>query len=156
MFFNADISAQQTIAPSIKWKIAAELPPEKGKDVSIGVAGPLTGVHNDVLIVAGGANFPDGLPWNGGKKKYQDEIFVVQQKRKGKFQWLDTKAFNLPVATAYGANVIQNEELCIWAAKMKTRFPKLLFYCNGTNNQKKLRLEIYPIYLFRLQMLRRL
>lgn len=105
MFFNAEISAQQAIVLSIKWTIAAQLPPENGRDISIGVAGPLTGIHNGALIIAGGANFPDAMPWSGGKKKYHDEIFVLKQKRNGNCQWLDTRAFKLPAATAYGANI---------------------------------------------------
>jgi len=144
MFFNADISAQQTIAPSIKWKIAAELPPEKGKDVSIGVAGPLTGVHNDVLIVAGGANFPDGLPWNGGKKKYQDEIFVLQQKRKGNFQWLDTKAFNLPVATAYGANVNTEQGIAYLGGENESGISKAAFLLQWNKQSEKVEIRNLP------------
>lgn len=105
MSVHAEILAQQPGLSSIKWKIAAQLPPVIGETVSIGLAGPLTGVTNDVLIIAGGANFPDGLPWNGGKKKYHDDIFVLQHKKNGKFHWLDTKAQKLTDATAYGANV---------------------------------------------------
>ncbi|MCC7378652.1 MAG: hypothetical protein IT255_04785 [Chitinophagaceae bacterium] len=81
MSVHAETLAQQPVVSSVKWKIAAQLPPTNGETVSIGLAGPLTGVTNDVLIVAGGANFPDGLPWNGGKKKYHNDIFVLQLKR---------------------------------------------------------------------------
>jgi N-acetylneuraminic acid mutarotase len=48
-----------------------------------GVAGPVVGVHEDVLITAGGANFPDGLPWHPTKdgavshKKYWSDIHVM-------------------------------------------------------------------------------
>lgn len=48
---------------------------------SIGVAGPFAGVHEEVLIVAGGANFPEGVPWRptaSGKKSpktYHDRIY---------------------------------------------------------------------------------
>lgn len=105
MSVHAEILAQNPGLSSIKWKIAAQLPPANGETVSLGLAGPLTGVTNDVLIVAGGANFPDGLPWNGGKKKYHDDIFVLQHKKNGKFHWLDTKSQKLTAATAYGANV---------------------------------------------------
>ena len=33
-----------------------------------GVGGPNAGVHNGALIVAGGANFPNGPPWQVGDK----------------------------------------------------------------------------------------
>ena len=39
---------------SIKWKSAAVLPASKGQSKSLGFAGPINGVNNNVLIVAGG------------------------------------------------------------------------------------------------------
>ncbi len=144
MFFNAEISAQQAIAPSIKWKIAAQLPPENGKDISIGVAGPLIGVHNGVLIVAGGANFPDGLPWNGGKKKYQDEIFVLQQKRKGKFQWLDTRTFTLPFPTAYGANVNTEHGIVYLGGENENGISKAAFLLQWNKQLEKVEIKNLP------------
>jgi len=36
----------------------------------MGVAGPLAGVDRGMLLVGGGCNFPDSMPWAGGKKKY--------------------------------------------------------------------------------------
>ncbi len=42
-----------------------------------GVAGVLAGMQDEVLIAAGGANFPDLPPWEGGVKKTYDEIFVL-------------------------------------------------------------------------------
>jgi len=37
-----------------------------------GMAGIIAGAHGGVLIAAGGANFPDKMPWDGGKKIYYD------------------------------------------------------------------------------------
>ena len=144
MFFNAEISAQQAIAPSIKWKIAAQLPAENGRDISIGVAGPLTGVHNDVLIVGGGANFPNAMPWDGGKKKYQNDIFVLQQKRKGKFQWLDSKAFKLPLATAYGANVNTEQGIVYLGGENEKGILKAAFLLQWNKESEKIEINNLP------------
>ncbi len=45
---------------------------------AIGVAGPLVGIHNDTLIVAGGANFaePDHPQLWDLPKKYHDQIWA--------------------------------------------------------------------------------
>lgn len=61
----------------IEWSIAVSLPSEDGIKEQPGVAGPVAGIINDKLIVAGGANFPDGMPWRGAKKIYHDEIYVL-------------------------------------------------------------------------------
>ncbi len=47
-----------------EWKELSELPPIPGKKIQLGLAGAFAGVHKDALIVDGGANFPDGLPWS--------------------------------------------------------------------------------------------
>ncbi len=58
----------------LSWKALPDVP---GK---LGVAGPFAGVHNKALIVAGGANFPEGEPWrvtadgDNSPKVYYDKI----------------------------------------------------------------------------------
>jgi N-acetylneuraminic acid mutarotase len=51
-----------------KWKIVAKLPVERGQQKALGFAGPVAGVHENVMIIAGGANFPDSMPWQNGRK----------------------------------------------------------------------------------------
>ena len=75
---NRVIYKQETIE-KIEWSVAAELPSEDGVREQPGLAGPVTGIIRDRLIVAGGANFPDGLPWNGAKKVYHDEVYVFEK-----------------------------------------------------------------------------
>ncbi len=51
----------------IDWKELSSLNEINGKP-SLGYAGPVTGIINNHLIIGGGANFPDSMPWLGGKK----------------------------------------------------------------------------------------
>jgi N-acetylneuraminic acid mutarotase len=65
--------------PALSWATLAPLPDP------LGVAGPFAGVAaatNDaadggVLVVAGGANFPDRPPWDGGTKTWQAAVYVL-------------------------------------------------------------------------------
>jgi N-acetylneuraminic acid mutarotase len=83
-----------------------ELPPLPDK---LGVAGAFAGVSGDALIVAGGANFPDKPPWEGGTKKWHDEIYVLSY---GTTNWLT--GFKLPRPLAYGLSVpFDGGVLCI-------------------------------------------
>lgn len=102
MALSTVLPAQKKQVQSVNWCIAATLPAAKGNDTSLGFAGPVAGVHNHVLFVGGGANFPDSMPWLGGKKKYYDEVYVYF-KRKGKIT-LYEKTFSLPATIAYPAN----------------------------------------------------
>lgn len=112
MLITDAIQAQQTSA--IHWKKVAELPASNGQAKALGLAGPVTGVHNDVLIVAGGANFPNGMPWMGGKKEYYDAVYVLQKNSNDKFSLVPTKPLHLKQNLAYSANItLPNGIVCV-------------------------------------------
>lgn len=102
MFFTVSTYAQKAKGKAMQWKIAAQLPALSGQPKSLGFAGPVAGAHGNILVVAGGANFPDAMPWNGGKKKYYDDVFVYVKNKKAIA--LYKKTFKLPSSIAYSAN----------------------------------------------------
>lgn len=102
MFFTVATYAQKAKGKAMQWEIAAELPALNGKATALGVAGPVAGVHDNKLIVGGGANFPDSMPWLGGKKKYYDDVFVFE-KRGNSLSLLSIKV-KLSLSIAYSAN----------------------------------------------------
>lgn len=102
MLFASPVFAQKNNNPSFRWEIANELPAGNGQAVSLGVAGPVTGVYNKYFIVAGGANFPAGMPWEGGAKKYDDRICLYSQERRQ--LKLKTTEYTLPQPVAYAAS----------------------------------------------------
>lgn len=81
-------------APCGEWRRLPDYP------LAPGVACPLAGMHGEVLIAAGGANFPDRPPWEGGSKKTYDEIFALPA---GATAW--QPAGRLPEPRAYAATV---------------------------------------------------
>ena len=93
----------ESSAKTFSWDALAVLPNE------LGVAGPFAGVHNDALIVAGGANFPKPI-WISDKAWY-DDIYVLQ-KDGDDYQWLD--GGKLPKQIGYGGAVSTKDGvLCI-------------------------------------------
>ena len=66
----------------------------------LGVAAPFAGVSGGALVVAGGANFPDRMPWDGGKKVWHDKVWVLD---KPDGTWRE--AGKLPRPLAYGVSV---------------------------------------------------
>ena len=83
------------------------LPAKANDSVSFGYAGMMGGAHNEVILAAGGANFPDGLPWEGGPKVYSDAIYLFEN---GQWRLSDQK---LPHPLAYGASVSIPEGILI-------------------------------------------
>ncbi len=90
--------AQKGDGCCLKWETAAQL--MNGDRPSLGFAGMIAGVHKDALIVAGGANFPEALPWQGGKKYYSTEIRVLEKSRTG-YTWNIHVKTLLPFPIAY-------------------------------------------------------
>lgn len=86
----------------MQWKVESNLPPENGKLVATGFAGPVTGLLENYFFVGGGANFPESMPWNGGPKKYYNQLLVYAIK--GEKLELLKKQFNLPNNIAYAAS----------------------------------------------------
>ena len=82
---------------SLRWEIFTNL---TGSEHGIGLAGPVTGIVGEFLMVGGGANFPDALPWEGGKKVYHDEASLFSLKDSAQIP----VSVKLPYPLAYPAN----------------------------------------------------
>ncbi|MFM1794003.1 MAG: hypothetical protein RL642_388, partial [Bacteroidota bacterium] len=101
----------------LHWQVAAKLP-STPKDYAFGVAGAIGGVHNNVLLIGGGANFPNEKPWEGGKKKYYNHLFVYH--------------LGLPNITAHSF-VFALPEPIAYSAVCST--PHGIFYAGGENEE---------------------
>ena len=103
---------------ALQWGSLPPLRPARGKEVQPGLAGAFAGVHNNALILAGGANFPDGLPWvklpdgSNPKKIYHTDIYVLL-KDGDKYTWVNSDV-KLPNGYSYGVSIATDDGLiCI-------------------------------------------
>lgn len=96
---TTDALSQKKAVNHVQWKKAAQLQNADGS-ISLGFAGAINGITNDVLIVSGGANFQDKMPWEGGKKHYSKEIHVLQ-KCNDTYSWNKNVRSTLPEPIAY-------------------------------------------------------
>ena len=74
------VSLGNTNPSNFDWKQLPEFPAFGNQTKANGVTGAFSGVHNDVLIVAGGANF-DEPKWETNKSWHND-IFVLEKDAK--------------------------------------------------------------------------
>lgn len=106
IFFSGTLcSSSKAQEQQLEWKPLPDLPSR------LGVAGPFVGVQNseqkaseEVLLVAGGANFPEPV-WENGKA-WHDDIFAMT-KEGDSYQWQSVGKLSQPVG--YGANVSTRE-----------------------------------------------
>jgi len=128
---SAILAAKLEQAPTVlEW---SQLPPLPNP---IGLAGPFVGVSNDVLIIAGGANFPDGHPWEGYPKVWHDKIFVLTDPQ-GK--WISD--FKLSQPLGYGVSLTWNDRVVCLGGGDRDRHHADVFMLYWTGNK----LETIPL-----------
>ena len=116
----------------------ASLPTVKKGTPSLGFAGMVGGLHNNIIIAAGGANFPDGLPWMGGKKVYSNKIYILN---KGKWQLLN---HTLPYPLAYAASVAIPEGILVIGGKNESATSNQVFMFKYNRETKDVKQIKYP------------
>ena len=95
----------------------SELPPLPD---GVGVAGSCAGVSGGALLVAGGANFPNGPPWEGHAKVWHDRVLVLTEPGG---EWR-TAALRLPRPLAYGVAMTWNDRLvCVGGGDAARHYP---------------------------------
>ena len=87
-------------ADDSSWQTLTALPDKEG------FAGAFAGVSQNVLLVAGGANFPDKMPWEGGTKVWYDAVFAL---RDPKGNW--ERVGKLPKPNGYGVSLTDDRGL---------------------------------------------
>ncbi|MDB5111636.1 MAG: sodium:solute symporter [Mucilaginibacter sp.] len=132
MLLTTPIKAQESRPVSyFSW---GELPAIPDK---YGFAGSFAGVSNGSLIVAGGANFPDGGgPWTGAKKTWTAKIFVLE---KSDGRWKE--AGKLPMPLGYGVSVTwHNQLICFGGSNAGGHYKNVISisYKNGKISISKL------------------
>jgi SSS family solute:Na+ symporter len=78
----------------VNWKSLPPIPDQEG------FAGSFAGIVDGKLLVAGGANFPDAKPWEGGTKVWYDKIFLLESPES---TWQEIG--KLPRPLGYGASI---------------------------------------------------
>ena len=95
------------------WKQLAPLPNP------LGLAAPFAGVSNDTLLVAGGANFPNGFPWENGKKVWHDTVYKLES-----FDGAWSVAGRLQRPLAYGVSINTPQGLvCVGGSDAVRHYP---------------------------------
>lgn len=137
------VTAQPT--PTLTWNSYTQLPAQSTLGHQPGVAGAFTGVIGDNLLVAGGANFPYGMPWDGGKKIFWNDIYILSLAEKQSPRWIYTDKNKLPAPMAYGASVsIPNGVVCLGGENEKGISNQAFIIKQGQRIEQPLVIQTLP------------
>jgi len=114
------------------------LPAAQEGQPALGFAGMVGGAHNGAILAAGGANFPNGLPWKGGKKVYSDAIYVLVDDK-----W-SVSDQTLPSPLAYGASVSIPEGILVVGGEDGTTTSKQVLVLEYNAVSKDVEITEYP------------
>lgn len=98
----------------LQWEKIGVVAPQEGYEKNIGTAGLLKGVIDNKLIFGGGANFPGGLPVDGGTKVTHRDIYLYDIKE-NEHILLDQIQHDYPLA--YGPSAVYKDKLYYIANK---------------------------------------
>lgn len=114
----------------------------------VGVAGAYAGVVDGALVVAGGANFPGGRPWEGNEKIWHDATWVLEEPGG---TWVE--GARLPRPAAYGVSVTWTRGdgsevlVCVGGCDAEQHFAEAFYLERGSSGLEAVSLPSLPMTL---------
>lgn len=125
----------------LNWSDWPALPAPPSEAKQAGLAGAFTGIHKGMLIVAGGANFPDRPAWEGGKKVYHNQGYLFDLQG---YKWLVNNLFLLDAPVAYGLSISTTEGLFCLGGEQDGQATDKAFLLQWSPEGHELRQEPLP------------
>lgn len=107
---GAGLAASSHVAE--KWRQLPDIPEP------LGVAAPFAGVSGGSLLVGGGANFPNGFPWESGKKVWHDRVWALDAPDA---KWREVGRLLRPIAYGVSAT-FAGDMVCVGGSDAERHF----------------------------------
>ncbi|MDE5416718.1 cyclically-permuted mutarotase family protein [Labilibaculum sp. DW002] len=141
MFVNECI-AQGYYKNNFDWKEIPSLLPNINSKVQVGLANPFAGDVNGHVFVVGGCNFPDTPVYEGGKKKYYSDIFILNKNQDEGFKW--EIVGSIPDKLAYGASVVVQDGLLCIGGRNSEKSVKDVRLISWNESTRQINVENWP------------
>ena len=105
-----------------------------------GLAGSFFGKQGNWFLLAGGANFPHGKPWEGREKAFSNEVFIFSENN-NQFESI-TVSKKLPFGVAEGAYVSTSKGMLCIGGQTSDGISNKVFLLNY--NGEDVAVEMYP------------
>lgn len=108
----------------------ADFPVENGHT---GLAGAFAGNIGNSVILAGGSDFPDLKPWEGGQKVYYDDIYIIDSKN-GEYR-ISKSDVKLPCTIGNGCSVSDGNTIFCFGGNNAVRASNAVYSINYQDNK---------------------
>lgn len=109
--------AQADVHDELSWSSIRPIPNAKG------LAGPFVGIIDNQILVAGGANFPESPPWEGGTKIWYDSVYALNLSSMSTEEKQWHKVGVLPKPLGYGVSISSARGMiCIGGSDAKQHY----------------------------------
>jgi len=128
LFTMCKKTSSRQIEWQLEWNHVYTLPSPHQHEQNKGVAGAFSGFVGSELIIAGGANFPDKMPWEGGTKNWEKTLYHFDTEKTDSQGGIVTGF--LPNSVAYGVSVqLPEGVLCIGGNDSQQCFNEVFLIC---------------------------
>lgn len=134
MFFAFGTFGADSLKIRYESKIIGELPGDNYGRKHEGLAGAFSGIVGNRLFIGGGANFPEGKPWEDGIKQFHDKLYIFRIDNDSLV--FEDENYKLPEPVAYGASVtLPIGVLCIGGNNSEKCFSKVYLIKENYKNE---------------------
>jgi sialate O-acetylesterase len=138
--FQACTSVKDTTAGCL---VLPPLPPANGATVQAGMAAPFAGIHNQVLLVAGGSNFQGQPLSEGGEKQYHDHVYVLHNYLQPHAQW-EVSDVKFPYKVAHGVSISTPQGIVCLGGKNAERHFSDVWLMRWDRNRQTVKIDSLP------------
>ena len=136
--FHAN-SNEDIFRNELLWNEIGEIPQYNEDGAQLGLASPFAGYHNGIVIIAGGCNFPDKPVYEGGSKRYYDNIYILDENAN-----ISVSNTKFPFQVAYGASVNTEYGLvCIGENNLTENFNEVILL-SWDQEKERIKIEEWP------------
>jgi sialate O-acetylesterase len=119
------------------------LPPASGAAIQAGVAAPFAGIHNQVLLLAGGSNFQEQPLAEGGEKQYHNNVYILHNYLQPDARW-EVSAVKFPDKAAHGVSISTPQGVVCLGGKNAERHLSDVWLMRWAQDKQAVEIETLP------------
>ncbi len=128
-------------APTVEIRQTTNLPSLADSSANPGVAGAFSGISGGHIILAGGSNFSKGYPWEGGKKQFCNDVYLLTPVAEGNYSCKRLPDIHFPAADrglAHGVSATVGNHIYCFGGTNEQGFNQIIYRLTYTDGSVRI------------------